>query len=187
MWTEKMNEILTSPAARRIVPQLSPVYGNAYVALWLFNVVGKEIDNMEQRSDELQMQEFAQTVTWAISYWEEGSGIVPDETMPLDQRRQRLISKMQLRLSATPYRIANLAYAVCGAKARVSERTSKNTFTVFISSIPNKSVTQDVRNAIEKIKPANLLFDVQYEQGTEAKIYVGGIVSMAKHIIIKQV
>ena len=187
MWTERMDKILTSQAARQIVPQLSPIYGDAYVALWLFNAVGTEIDTMEQRSDELQKQEFPQTVTWAIPYWEEEYGIVPDETMPIDQRRQRLISKMQLRLSATPYRIANLAYAISGVKARVSERTSKNTFTVFISSMPDKSVTQDVRSAIEKIKPAHLLLDIQYEQGTAAKFYVGGIVSMAKHITIRQV
>ena len=44
--TELMEQILTSPAAQDIVSQLAPIYGEGRVALWLFQVIGAELDTM---------------------------------------------------------------------------------------------------------------------------------------------
>lgn len=158
MWTEKMDEILISPAARRIVPQLSPIYGNAYVALWLFNAVGEQIDAMEQHSDELQLQVLPQTATWSIPYWEEDYGIKANDNAPLDERRRTLLSTMRTRAPMNPIWIENVLSVLSGTTVHIKENISKNRFEVIADDELDLAVKQKLQDKLNEIKPAHLLF-----------------------------
>ena len=49
MWykTDLMEKILKSEAAQRIIDYVSDVYGESYVGLWLFQVIGIVIDEVD--------------------------------------------------------------------------------------------------------------------------------------------
>ena len=46
--TELMDKILTSPEAQKIMDFVSPVYGEAYSALHLFNCIGCVLDELDE-------------------------------------------------------------------------------------------------------------------------------------------
>lgn len=158
MWTEKMDEILTSPAARRIVPQLSPIYGDAYVALWLFNAVGAEIDTMERRSDELALQALPQTATWSMPYWEQDYGIKANDSIPMEERRRTLLSTMRMRAPMNPTWIENVLSVLSGTAVHIKENVSKNRFEVIADDELDICTKQKLQDKLKEIKPAHLIY-----------------------------
>ena len=158
MWTEKMNEILTSPAARRIVPQLSPIYGNAYVALWLFNAAGAEIDTMEQRSDDLLLQVIPQTATWSIPYWEEDYGVRSNDSLSLEERRRNLLSAIRMRAPMNPAWIEKVLSTLSETSVHIKENISKNRFEVIADDELDILTKQKLQDKLKEIKPAHLIY-----------------------------
>ena len=51
--TELMDSILTSENARRFIDFIAPVYGNGYVALWMFQAIGLSLDELTQAASAL--------------------------------------------------------------------------------------------------------------------------------------
>lgn len=158
MWTEKMDEILTSPAARRIVPQLSPIYGDAYVALWLFNAIGREIDNMELRTQELSLQALPQTTTWGIPYWEEDYGIPSNENLSVEERRREVLSRIRTRAPMNPQWIKTVLETLTGTSVQIVENISKNRFELIFGDVLGNSIKVRAKNKLEEIKPAHLIY-----------------------------
>ena len=74
-WTDMMQRILKSEMGRKIVGEVAPVYGEAYVALWLFEVIGRALDDMELWTEEYQQQIVPQTATWSLPLWEMRYGL----------------------------------------------------------------------------------------------------------------
>lgn len=158
MWTEKMDEILTSPSARRIVPQLSPIYGNAYTALWLFNTIGLQLDEMEQWSDELMLQVIPQTVTWAIGYFEQDYGLDSNDDLTLDERRARLLAKIRTREPMNPRHVEQLLSMLTGITVTITENISKNRFRVSVDGEMSDEVKTAFKNLLNSVKPAHLIY-----------------------------
>jgi hypothetical protein len=158
MWTEEMEKILTSPAARRIVPRLSPVYGNAYVALWLINTIGNEIDNMELQTQELMLQALPQTATWGIGYWEEDYGISYNNNLSTEERRREVLSRIRTRAPMNPQWVKLVLETLTGITVQIVENISKNRFEVIFEDVLDNSVKTRVRSKLEEIKPAHLIY-----------------------------
>lgn len=75
--TELMDNILTSPEAQKIIEFVSPVYGDAYTGLHLFNCIGRVLDELDVFPDHFKDQIFVQTADlWSLDYWEKQYGIV---------------------------------------------------------------------------------------------------------------
>ncbi|WOC33642.1 putative phage tail protein [Caproicibacterium argilliputei] len=153
-----MDEILTSPAARRIVPQLSPVYGDAYVALWLFNAIGQEIDNMDLHTQELPLQALPQTATWGIPFWEEDYGIARNDNLPMEERRREVLSRIRTRAPMNPQWIKTVLQTLTGTSVQITENISKNRFEVIFGNVLENAVKGRVRDKLEEIKPAHLIY-----------------------------
>ena len=49
MWykTDLMEQILTSESAKQMIDYVSPIYGKSRIGLWLFQVIGLEIDDVK--------------------------------------------------------------------------------------------------------------------------------------------
>ena len=70
--TELMKKILKSEQAQKIIDEISPVYGESYVCLWLFQIIGKELDKLDDFVQNLRDETVIQTADqWALKYWEE--------------------------------------------------------------------------------------------------------------------
>lgn len=184
--TELTEKILQSPMAQKAIQQVSPIYGEAYVVLWLYQVIGMVLDDMAEWTESLEQQVVPQTATWSLPYWEDQYKIYADPSWSIERRRQNIINKCRTRAPMNPYRLAGIASVAAGADARIEEHTGKNKFTVYISAKEDLVDEEFVRKEINAAKPAHLIYDIIYEHYVTGENYVGGIIRTAKEITLAQ-
>lgn len=184
--TELTEKILKSQKAQEIIQQVSPIYGEAYTVLWLYEVIGSVLDMMSEWAGSLEQQIVPQTATWALPYWEEQYRIATDPTWSHERRRQNIVNKCRTRAPINPYKMASIASVAAGVAARIEENTGKNKFTVYISA--NEALVDEelIKKEIDTAKPAHLMYDIVYEQYVESTSYIGGIIQTSKEITIQQ-
>ncbi len=162
----------TSPAAKRMLKTVSPIYDKSYVAKWIFQVMGLEIDEAWKFIEELRFQAFPETATWGITYWEQRYNIPPDESLSIEERRQRVIIKRGKRSPMNPARIERIVRDVTGREATVTEENG--TYTFHISVLPGESMVdyQELIDTIKSVKPSHLAFKVLFETDVSMTIQV---------------
>lgn len=125
-------------------------------------VVGEELDSFKQGINEILDQFFVQTATWSLDRWEEELGLESYAGKPDDQRRSRIISKIRGYGTVTIALIKNVAESYVYGTVEVTEQPELYSFTVkFIDPRGIPPNLDDLKTAIEEIKPAHLA--VQYE------------------------
>ena len=65
MWykTDLMEQILTSESAKQMIDYVSPIYGKSRIGLWLFQVIGLEIDDVKTICEDIFDQIFVDRAT----------------------------------------------------------------------------------------------------------------------------
>ena len=146
----------TSPAAKRMMKTVSPIYDQAYVGKWIYQVMGMEMDEAWQFFEELRLQVFPETATWGIVYWEQRYHIAPDNSLTLEERRRRVIIKRGKRKPMNPARIEKITRDITGRQAVVTERNEEYVF--FIAVLPGDSEVDyhELTKTIRSIKPSHL-------------------------------
>ena len=164
--TELMEEILTSPQAQKIIDYLTPIYGEAYVCLWIFQAIGVILDEGESFPEEYMNQVTPATATWSLSFWEKEYGIIPDPAWTVEQRRINIMNKITSRRPINPKRIEELVTDFYGYDAEIVENSAKNTFSIYIRGLVDN--LDAVRSSIDEIKPAHLIYNVQVAELIES-------------------
>lgn len=152
----------TSPAAKRMMKTISPVYDKAYVGKWLLQVMGMEIDEAWKFFEELRLQAFPETATWGIVYWEQRYHIPPDDNLTIEERRQRVIEKRGRRSPMNPARVELIIGGLTDGNVRAIENIAPYTFKIEIENKGRSGVDmQSIYNALKQIKPSHLGFEVE--------------------------
>lgn len=169
--TELMDEILTSPTAQRYIDFIAPVYGNGYVALWMFQTIGLALDDLTQFADGLGDQMAPQTADWSIPDWEAEYGILPDSSLTIEQRRANILMRMRFVAPANPYRLAQYASAASGVPCEIVENIGKNTFAVVMRAYGGDIANMEA--VLDTAKPAHLIYIyyVSMLREAESRIY----------------
>lgn len=158
--TELMKSILTNETAQRIVDFVSPIYGNSYVGLWIFEAIGTALDEVYEIADQLRYETNASTADLLLSYWEEQYGILVDKSLTKEQRRARIVAKTQSKGPCNPARLsAAVSAALGGVQVEITENVAKNTFLVNIREVVD-SINPAVA-VIERMKPAHLIYQIR--------------------------
>lgn len=153
--------ILQSSEGNKIIKYVSPIYDDSYTWLWLFEVIGRELDDLQEWTDETREQAFPQLATWAIEYFEMQYNIIPKVGTPIEERRIAIISKINSRAPMNPAKMEAMISAATGRTVKVNERTAKRTFEVEIDISDNIApplYMDNVVNLIDRVKPAHLLY-----------------------------
>lgn len=157
--TEMMQEILTNPKAQEIIDYVTPLYGESYVGLWIYQAIGTVLGAAYDLSTELMAETNPEMTTQLLGYWESEYGITPDPELTIEQRRQRIINKIRTVGSCTPARLeAAISAAIGGIGVEITERTAKNQFTV---SIIGAASLAPVIEVVERMKPAHLTYVIK--------------------------
>ena len=180
--TEQMQRILKSPAAWDIIDELAPIYGEARVALWLFQVIGTELDDTRQWTRETMEQVIPHTATWSLDYWEDEYGLPRDPALTTQQRRDRILAYLRARAPMNPHNLAMVASAAAGGAAcRILERTgAASVFTLVVTDFsPSQKGEAKIRLAVDRAKQARLSYLIRYEQFASRSIcaYAAGTVT----------
>ena len=160
--TELMKQILTDETAKRIIDFISPIYGNGYVALWIIQAIGTALSEICTISDELRNETNPMSSTILLDYWERHYNLLPEKDLPAEQRRYRIVSRIQNRGACTPAKLAAaVSAALNGVKVDIAENAERNTFYVNIRE--NVPSFEGVAAMIERMKPAHLRCVVRVE------------------------
>lgn len=177
--TDMMREILTNATAQRIIRFVSPIYGNSYVGLWLYQAIGEVVGEVSGIADQLRYETHPATAELLLDYWEDHYKIPRDSNMTAEQRRQRILSKLQSKGACTPFRLESaISAAIGGVPVEVEENVSKNTFRVNIHGS-----TDDVTPAVQtvnRMKPAHLIYWMQMLIDAETDFKVASAITHAE-------
>ncbi len=158
--TEMTRAILTNEKAREMIDYVSPIYGNSYVGLWIFQAIGTIMGKICSIAEDLRYETNPATANLLLDYWENHYGIPKDSSLTVEQRRLRLIVKTLTRGPCNPVRLESaVSAALGGVPVEITENVAKNTFLVNI-----RAIVYDLTPAIavlERMKPAHLIYQIR--------------------------
>jgi len=171
----KSLDIIRSPAAERMIRSVTKdFYGKAYIGQWLFEVIGREYDEVVDWVEGLRDEIHPQTCTWSIGIWEWVYGFEPDESMTLQERRDRILNKIIRDAPINPASIEEAVAAITGCTVDVFEHTGPYRFRVEIDESGGSDY--DLRAALMKvkqIKPSHLSFEFGRMMESGTGVFVG--------------
>ena len=124
-----------------------------------------------------------QTATWGLDNWEEIYGLNHDETLTIEERRERLFIKLRGIGTITLDVMNKLVNSVVpGKDAVVVENVAPNAFRIDLNIA---TAIPEIREVVELYKPAHLIYTIAHVITTAGNLYSGLIVSKRKIINIK--
>lgn len=158
--TELMRSILTNETAQKIIDYVSPIYGDSYVGLWIFQAIGTALGEVCTIAEQLRYETNPATADLLLDYWEKAYGIAPDSSLTKEQRRNKILAKTQSHGRVNPARLSTaVSLALGGVEVDITENVDQNTFLVNIRE-PVASFVPAVA-VLERMKPAHLIYRMQ--------------------------
>jgi hypothetical protein len=184
-----MTAILTSPTAQKIIDYVSPVYGESYVGLWLFQAIGTVFDDVVGYSEALRTETNPITSVLLLDLWEKHYELPTDSSLTTEQRQARLAAKLRSRGPCNPARLAAAcSSAIGGIEVRIIENVAPNTIRVEIQE-PIPSINPVVA-VLEKKLPAHLVYQIQVCTQTVAETEIKLAIAMTRaetyHVEVQQ-
>ena len=177
--------IITSETANRMLSETTPIYDNSLIALYMFEAMGREFDDVAQIVAELPRQLNPETATWLLPLWERRFGITTDETLSLEERRRKIRLRRKHIGAFNPHKVKEWAENMTGVPARVVEFVDSYTFAVYLAAMTSDD--EKLRKTIRTLKPSHLTCQLIYEQGVPGELFVGGNISQYVHFVLTQV
>ena len=180
--TELMQSILTNDTAQRVIDFVSPIYGNSYVGLWLFQAIGTVLDDVCKIAGQMRYETNVATADLLLSYWERQYGLSEDSSLTKEQRRDRIISKKLNQGPCNPARLrAAISTALGGVEVDITENVAQNTFLVNIREVVDSIVPAVA--VIERMKPAHLIYQIRVATQTiaDADVKIAIAMTYAEH------
>lgn len=166
-----MEKFPASPAAQRMLSRVSPVYASSYVAKWLYEVMGQELDEARLKMQELLEQRFPDTVTWGIAYLEHKYSIAPDDSLSLLERRARLKRRQRMRYPLNPRRFERIIAERFGLGVEVNETMEHGVLHIHMETNANLGNPKPLYQEIVRIKPSHLLVSLDSTAQTQSDLY----------------
>lgn len=152
--TDLMRAILTNETAREIIDWVSQIYGDSYVGLWVYQVIGFVLGEVRTLAEQLRREVQPDTAVRLLDLWEASYGQTPDPALNTAQRQARLAMWRLSRGPASPYRLEQAATAATGYPTMLTENIDPYTFSIGI--ICDEVIDLDeVAAKLRWIKPAH--------------------------------
>lgn len=150
-----------------LIDLLPPNFKDSAEVVELQDAFNTQTEAIAATKEDLFKQLDVNTATWGLTYWERAYGIKTDITKSYNFRRTRIKSKMRGQGTTTKAMIKNTSESFSNGEVDVIENNSQYTFTVkFIGVRGIPPNLDDLKNAIEEIKPAHLAFTFEYTYNT---------------------
>lgn len=118
------------------------------------------LDAMEGAEVDFVRQLWPSTATWGLALWENALGLSTDITENVDYRRSRIVSKLRGNGTTTVALIQNVSESYTNGDVDVIEYPAEYRFEIkFVGAIGIPPNLDDLKAAIEEIKPAHLQVD----------------------------
>jgi hypothetical protein len=150
--------------AERMMQYLPPYYQESRVMRAIAEAQGTEVASLWATLDDILKQFYVETATeWGLDLWEKMLGLTNYAGKPIDQRRSRIISKLRGYGTVTVNLIKNVAESYVYGTVEVTENPAVYSFTIkFVDPRGIPPNLDDLKAAIEEIKPAHLAVEYQF-------------------------
>lgn len=147
----------------------------AYKAV--INAQGSEFDQLRTGIEDVLKQFYVETATeWGLDLWEQMLNLKSYAGKPLDQRRSRIISRLRGIGTVTVAMIDNVAEAYTYGVVEIIENSVAYSFTIKFTDprgVPPN--LDDLKAAIEEIKPAHLAVNYEFTYTTYGELKTWGL------------
>ncbi|MDQ0493918.1 hypothetical protein QOZ95_002081 [Paenibacillus brasilensis] len=162
---------INSLRGRELFSFLPSYYETSRVMRSDMDAKGSELDALYLAMDATVGQFFVRTATWGLERWEMELGIETDLAKPLDQRRAVVESKLRGAGTFSGRLVKSVAEAYDGGTVDVTFHPAEWGFTVkFIDTIGIPPNVEDLKAAIEEIKPAHMAVEYKLRYLTIAEV-----------------
>lgn len=145
----------TNEVAKRMLEMVSPIYDDAYVGKWLFQVIGVQTEIAQSAVLGVLNEAFPETATYSLPWWENLYGIEPNEGATTDERRKKILSKRYTRRPLNPARIEAKIAEATGREVVLHENTAPYTYDVEIKNGDTPINMDAVHAIIEETRQSN--------------------------------
>lgn len=177
--------MINSAKGRRLFGYISPIYDHAVIMQAVMEAIGSEWDDVDWLIEEVFSQLFPQTATWGIVYWERLVGIPRNDSLSIEQRRARVLTRMQTRWPMTKERMEQLVRTFSKDKqAFIREFFDQYRFEVLFSLTQSVDLGT-VYEVIEEAKPAHLSYSLvaRLRQG-EKRVFISSTLLAGEEITV---
>lgn len=149
----------------------------------LFVAEQPELDRMENDLSQLLSQFYIKTATYSLDRWEEDFGLTADPELTLQQRRARVLAKLNSRPPATVRRLENLVRQTMGEdNVWIEEHPEDYSFTIYVQEEKLSDLLGIADQAMHDTRPAHLNYHFVERLIRDAQLqtYAGGYGSMIR-------
>ncbi len=153
----------TTETGKRMLASVSPIYSKAYTAKWLFEVMGMEMEEARTYIAELRLQAHPKTATWGLFYWEMRYHIPIDNSLPIEDRRQKVMSKRWKYAPMNPARLEEYINRASGRAAVVTEHNDEYRIEVAIDGVGGALEYEKIIELVRTAKPSHIAMQIILE------------------------
>ena len=177
--------MITSLKGKKFLGYISPIYEQSVIMQAVMEAIGAEWDDVDRLTDEVFAQLFPQTATWGIVYWERLVGIPRNDSLSIEQRRARVLTRMQTRWPMTKERMEQLVRTFSQDKqAFIREFFDQYRFEVLFS-LTQPIDLETVYEVIEEAKPAHLSYSLAVKLGQgEKRVFISSTLLAGEEITV---
>lgn len=160
--------MIESKKGQEMYLSVSPIYEQNEVMKAIFQAIGTEADMSVELADDILLQLFPQTATWGLDIWEQRLGLVTNHNESLENRRGKVIAKLQSKYIINPERMANVIKSYTGVGTLITENVAPYVFRV---EFPIKDCKlSDFTTIVNKIKPSHLGYEFSLRCDSELNL-----------------
>ncbi|WIF95113.1 YmfQ family protein [Caminicella sporogenes] len=151
----------------KLMQYLPNYYRTSKVMTNITDVYDIELQEFQTKLDNTLNQFFVDLADTSLDRWEKELGIPVNSSKPDEYRRSVIKSKLRGQGTITINFIKNVAESYSNGEVEVTENNSNYSFTItFVGTKGIPPNMDDLKNAIEDIKPAHLGFTFEYTYNT---------------------
>jgi|GEM_PF-3536867 hypothetical protein len=153
----------------------------------LGGAIDPQTDNLLQKAEQTYQNQFVLSADLpTIERWEKLFNFAGSGT--LFERRKLIAAKIQANSVINGSALLNLVEKQSGVSARMEVLPKQYKFTIYLSALPSEAIPhKNIINLVDKAKPANMVFQLKYEQGAESQSFFGAFMQAGKTLEIRQV
>lgn len=152
---------------RTDIKKMTPWHMHNPVELEIQKAIEKQVVRLNWAFIDFVEQLYLDTATWGLIYWERLVALEPDFSLDNDERRSRVRARLRSTGTTTVEALKKISESFTNGESDIVEHYEEFYFVIkFISKYGVPSKIDELRKAIELIKPAHLDFKFEFKYRT---------------------
>ncbi len=164
--------MLHSETGKMLFEWITSIYDDCKIMIQVYEALGVQFDNVNYMFEDILKQMFPQTATWGLELWERRLNLPTNESENMENRRGKVIAKIQSKVTVNPETMAIITKNFTGADIKIIEWLKDWTFAVQTDA-KNMNKAFEIHKIIKRIKPSHMAYVLQFILQQDANMYIG--------------